>query len=311
MVRNRKPVIVLDTGLGQYKDLLLAEGFKVYHAEDAERFGFDSSDLKSKCGFFSGWIFMTYQPGVYEPQQLEADFDLILVPMEAELEKVAKGLGRWAADYKPREKQILWKMEIDTKGEMVSFVELPKEVDGDGDPDRVIWNQLSPQTKELLMSISPREERRLRERFGKDGDADDTILEDGGKDFFASRDRLREIERKALRKLETMKEKENQTDGTIRQKMIELLKVRPWDAGGLSRALGISQRMVESHLNHVGKSVEAQGLRWVIDPSRCGECDFRFVGRDRTTKPSRCPKCKCEQIVPPMFSVEDQPEGGG
>lgn len=95
-------------------------------------------------------------------------------------------------------------------------------------------------------------------------------------------------------------------DGTFRQKIIELLKVRLWDAGGLSRALGIQQRLVEVHLKHVARTVEAQGLKWVIDPARCSDCDFRFEGRERTTKPSRCPKCKCEQIIPPMFGIQEK-----
>ncbi len=39
-----------------------------------------------------------------------------------------------------------------------------------------------------------------------------------------------------------------ETDGTLRQKIIEFLKIRPWDAGGLSRALGIRQREVEKSI---------------------------------------------------------------
>ena len=58
-------------------------------------------------------------------------------------------------------------------------------------------------------------------------------------------------------------------EATLRQQMIALLRVRPWDAGGLSRALGISQRQVESHLTHVRKSMEAHGERLVIGPAQC------------------------------------------
>ena len=92
-------------------------------------------------------------------------------------------------------------------------------------------------------------------------------------------------------------------EATLRQQIIALLRVRPWDAGGLSRALGISQRQVESHLTHVRKSMEAHGERLVIGPAQCRDCGFAFAERTRTTKPSRCPQCKSEQLAPPVFEI--------
>jgi transcriptional regulator len=93
-------------------------------------------------------------------------------------------------------------------------------------------------------------------------------------------------------------------EATLRQQIIALLRVRPWEAGGLSHALGISQRQVESHLTHVRKSVEAHGERMVIVPAQCRDCGFEFAERTRTTKPSRCPKCKSEQLAPPVFEIQ-------
>ena len=92
-------------------------------------------------------------------------------------------------------------------------------------------------------------------------------------------------------------------EATLRQQMIALLRVRPWDAGGLSRALGISQRQVESHLTHVRKSMEAHGERLAIGPAQCRDCGFECSERTRTTKPSRCPQCKSEQLAPPVFEI--------
>lgn len=96
-----------------------------------------------------------------------------------------------------------------------------------------------------------------------------------------------------------------ETETTVRQKIIELLRIRPWDAGGLSRALGITQRAVEVHLKHVAKTVEGRGERFVIGAARCRDCEFEFTDRTRTTKPSRCPKCKSEQLAPPVFEIQD------
>lgn len=92
-------------------------------------------------------------------------------------------------------------------------------------------------------------------------------------------------------------------EATLRQQIIALLRVRSWDAGGLSRALGIPQRQVESHLKHVSKSLAAHGERMLIGPARCRDCGFTFAGRTRTTKPSRCPQCRSEQLAPPVFEI--------
>ncbi len=97
---------------------------------------------------------------------------------------------------------------------------------------------------------------------------------------------------------------EIEEQSTTRQKMIELLKSRPFDAGGLSRALGVKQREIERHLKNVAKTAQTLGFKWVIDPARCEGCGFKFTDRERTTKPSRCPKCRGEQILYATFFIE-------
>jgi RNA polymerase primary sigma factor len=60
--------------------------------------------------------------------------------------------------------------------------------------------ELSRHTKSLLASLSPREEKILRMRFGI-GEKSDHTLEEVGKDFSLTRERIRQIEAKALSKL--------------------------------------------------------------------------------------------------------------
>lgn len=63
-----------------------------------------------------------------------------------------------------------------------------------------IYNNLKEKTSQLLSSLTPREERVLRMRFGIGIDSDHT-LEEVGKLFSVTRERIRQIEAKALRKL--------------------------------------------------------------------------------------------------------------
>jgi RNA polymerase primary sigma factor len=66
--------------------------------------------------------------------------------------------------------------------------------------EAVITHNLSSQTEEVLKSLTPREERVLRLRFGI-GDGCDHTLEEVGQQFDVTRERIRQIEAKALRKL--------------------------------------------------------------------------------------------------------------
>jgi RNA polymerase primary sigma factor len=61
------------------------------------------------------------------------------------------------------------------------------------------WN-LSEQTRKVLGTLTPREEKVLRMRFGI-GEKYDHTLEEVGQDFDVTRERIRQIEAKALRKL--------------------------------------------------------------------------------------------------------------
>ncbi|MEW6374625.1 MAG: RNA polymerase sigma factor RpoD [Thermodesulfobacteriota bacterium] len=66
--------------------------------------------------------------------------------------------------------------------------------------DAVISANLSEQTRKVLASLTPREEKVLRMRFGI-GEKYDHTLEEVGQDFDVTRERIRQIEAKALRKL--------------------------------------------------------------------------------------------------------------
>ena len=66
--------------------------------------------------------------------------------------------------------------------------------------DAAVNRSLHEQTKKVLSSLTPREEKVLRMRFGI-GEKADSTLEEVGEDFEVTRERIRQIEAKALQKM--------------------------------------------------------------------------------------------------------------
>jgi RNA polymerase primary sigma factor len=81
-----------------------------------------------------------------------------------------------------------------TVGDFVEDRSFPSPDDTLGD------RELSREARDLLKLLTPREEQVLRMRFGIDAPGDKT-LEDVGRSFELTRERIRQIETKALRKL--------------------------------------------------------------------------------------------------------------
>jgi RNA polymerase sigma factor RpoD-like protein len=118
-------------------------------------------------------------------------------------EEVAEHLGL------PRDKvsQIL-KMARDPisletpigNGEQSHLVDFIEDKEAKPPDDATININLVEQTRIALGTLTAREEKILRMRFGI-GEQSDHTLEEVGKDFFVTRERIRQIEAKALRKL--------------------------------------------------------------------------------------------------------------
>jgi len=66
--------------------------------------------------------------------------------------------------------------------------------------EAVINVNLKDQTAQVLRSLTPREEKVIKMRFGLE-DGSEHTLEEVGQSFAVTRERIRQIEAKALRKL--------------------------------------------------------------------------------------------------------------
>jgi len=85
-------------------------------------------------------------------------------------------------------------------GEQSHLVDFIEDKEAKHPDDATININLVEQTRIALGTLTPREEKILRMRFGI-GEQSDHTLEEVGKDFFVTRERIRQIEAKALRKL--------------------------------------------------------------------------------------------------------------
>ncbi|MBS3757907.1 MAG: transcriptional regulator [Desulfobacterales bacterium] len=92
--------------------------------------------------------------------------------------------------------------------------------------------------------------------------------------------------------------------GTIREDITELLLQRELDAREISGEIGVSEKDVVAHLDHISRSLSRRGLKLVVTPARCFSCGYTFKDRSRPKKPGRCPKCRSEHIDPPRFSIK-------
>ena len=92
---------------------------------------------------------------------------------------------------------------------------------------------------------------------------------------------------------------------TARQRIVELLTGSRLSSYQLAQLLGIPERQVEDHLEHVVKTVgRDRHKRFVLEPSACQDCGFMFRDRTKLTRPGRCPRCRSEGITAPRYGIE-------
>jgi len=89
-----------------------------------------------------------------------------------------------------------------------------------------------------------------------------------------------------------------------------LLEPEPCSLRDLSQAVGLRERDVVAHLEHVRRSARRRGERWVTEPACCSKCGYTFEERTRFNRPSRCPSCKSERVEPARFALRPRGPAG-
>lgn len=90
---------------------------------------------------------------------------------------------------------------------------------------------------------------------------------------------------------------------TLRQQIVKLLQQRTVSAKELSMAIGLPEKQVFHHLEHIQRSFQQQKEQLCIEPAVCKKCGFVFQKRQRFRKPGKCPACRGQAIEEPRFSL--------
>lgn len=104
---------------------------------------------------------------------------------------------------------------------------------------------------------------------------------------------------------------QNGIESTRREKIIRLLleSTSPLSVKDIAIFLGIDPRnskLIYEDLMHIAKSVRRRhkGRNLLMLPPMCSNCGYIFKEMKRLKTPSRCPRCKSEQILPPRFIIK-------
>ncbi len=90
---------------------------------------------------------------------------------------------------------------------------------------------------------------------------------------------------------------------TIRHRLLAELHDGPVSALELSGRLGVSEKDIYEHLEHIRVTLHHTERRLAIQPAECVKCGFLFQKRERLKKPGKCPVCRSESIHAPLFSL--------
>jgi predicted Zn-ribbon and HTH transcriptional regulator len=91
---------------------------------------------------------------------------------------------------------------------------------------------------------------------------------------------------------------------TLRRQLHALLRSGPARTSHeLSEELGVREREIAPHLEHLERSLKNEGERLIIEPPTCVACGFVFRERHRLTRPGKCPHCRATRVSAPRFRI--------
>jgi len=90
---------------------------------------------------------------------------------------------------------------------------------------------------------------------------------------------------------------------TVRHALIELLSGQSISAREISTEMHMAEKDIYGHLEHIRRTLHATGAVLDVTPAECRSCGFVFAKRERLTTPGKCPVCRSETILEPLYSI--------
>ncbi len=90
---------------------------------------------------------------------------------------------------------------------------------------------------------------------------------------------------------------------TLRRSIIALLRRNPLSAREISERLGVAERDVYGHLEHIRQSLHRERITLAVLPAACRNCGFVFAKRERLKRPGHCPLCHGQSISQPRYRI--------
>lgn len=91
---------------------------------------------------------------------------------------------------------------------------------------------------------------------------------------------------------------------SVRQRIMDLLCEEEMNAMEISQAVGVGEKDVAFHLEHIIRTLRSQqAQKLVIAPYICLGCGYRFKDRKRLQRPGRCPRCKKSHIKMATYRI--------
>jgi len=87
-----------------------------------------------------------------------------------------------------------------------------------------------------------------------------------------------------------------------REQLIEILSKEEKSAQELANYYKVELFEILEDLKHIKYSIKPKKLLQI--PAQCKNCGFKFEERSKIKKPSKCPRCKSEWIMAPLFRIE-------
>ena len=90
---------------------------------------------------------------------------------------------------------------------------------------------------------------------------------------------------------------------TRREEIERILEKEPSSIFHLAHYFGCEIKDILEDLEHIKRSVKSP-KKFKFIPAYCKNCGFQFKERSRVKPPTKCPKCRSESIVNPLFKIE-------